>query len=162
MNKVKRNHLNPSTILTLLCLGVIYQTAAFSAESAPPVDPSRLPSIGTVEDRFQAYNAEMLKVTGGRFWKPYKDAKAGSTASSGRQQSGSTPAGMNPDLYQYRPPVNLGNARLRKLAAALGPTYVRVSGTWANISYFPDSEGPAPAAPPKGLNGVLTREQWKG
>jgi hypothetical protein len=69
---------------------------------------------------------------------------------------------MNPDMYEYRPPINLSNARLRTLAAALGPTYVRVSGTWANTSYFYDSGGPAPKSPPKGFAGVLTREQWKG
>ena len=43
---------------------------------------------------------------------------------------------MSPDLYQYRPPIDLSNARLRKLAAALGPAYVRVSGTWANTDLF--------------------------
>ena len=45
---------------------------------------------------------------------------------------------MNPALYEYGPPLDLTNARLRKLAAALGPAYVRVSGTWANTTYFPD------------------------
>ena len=38
------------------------------------------------------------------------------------------------------PPIDLTNARLRKLAAALGPAYVRVSGTWANTTYFPTSD----------------------
>jgi hypothetical protein len=65
---------------------------------------------------------------------------------------------------------------LRKLAAALGPAYLRVSGTWANSTYFQDSEDPAPAkpgaptdrslsaglTPPAGFNGVLTRAQWRG
>ena len=69
---------------------------------------------------------------------------------------------MSPDLYQYRPPIDLSNARLRKLAAALGPAYVRVSGTWANTTYFQNSDKPAPKTPPKGFNGVLTRQQWKG
>jgi len=32
------------------------------------------------------------------------------------------------------------NARLRKLAAALGPAYVRVSGTWANSVFFQDTD----------------------
>jgi hypothetical protein len=27
--------------------------------------------LGTVSDRFQSYNIEMVEVTGGRFWKPY-------------------------------------------------------------------------------------------
>ena len=43
---------------------------------------------------------------------------------------------MNPGLYEYRPPVDLTQARLRKLAAALGPAYVRVSGTWARRPTF--------------------------
>jgi hypothetical protein len=70
------------------------------------------------------------------------------------------PAGTNPDLYQYRPPIDLRSARLRKLAARLGPAYLRVSGTWANTTYFPESDK-APDAPPNGFSGVLTRQQWK-
>jgi len=101
--------------------------------------------IGTVDQRFQSYNVEMVEVTGGRFWKPY-----GPTASDARS-----------DLYAYRPPIDLTNARLRRLAAALAPAYLRVSGTWANATYFSDSDG-APSAPPAGFNGVLTRRQWRG
>jgi hypothetical protein len=52
--------------------------------------------------------------------------------------------------------------RLRKLAAALGPAYLRVSGTWMNSTYFQESDASAPATPPKGFNSVLTRKQWKG
>jgi hypothetical protein len=119
-------------------------------------------SIGAVEERFQAYNVEMLEVTGGRFWKPYKDLEASSRTAEKAPDRGATPAGMNPDLYRYRPPIDLKNARLRKLAGALGPAYVRVSGTWANTTYFYDSDGPPPTTPPKGFSGVLTREQWHG
>ena len=68
---------------------------------------------------------------------------------------------MNPNMYQYRPPIDLTNPRLRKLAAALGPAYVRVSGTWANSVYFADSDNP-PAKAPAGFSGVLTRKEWKG
>jgi hypothetical protein len=57
---------------------------------------------------------------------------------------------------------DLTNARLRKLAAALGPAYMRVSGTWANTVYFHDSDTPSPASPPLGFQGVLTRREWKG
>ena len=31
-----------------------------------------------------------------------------------------------------------------------------------NSTYFQDSDAPAPAAPPKGFNSVLTRAEWKG
>jgi len=27
--------------------------------------------VGTIDDRYQSYNVEMLEVTGGKFWKPY-------------------------------------------------------------------------------------------
>jgi hypothetical protein len=118
-----------------------------------------MPRIASVDDRFQSYNVEMVEVTGGRFWKPYKDAPR---AASKSQPSSGAPAGMNPDLFQYRPPIDLTNARLRKLATALGPAYVRVSGTWANTTYFHDSDAPAPDTPPRGFNGVLTRPEWKG
>jgi hypothetical protein len=43
----------------------------------------------------------------------------------------------------------------------LAPAYVRVSGTWANATYFADS-GSAPSAPPPGFNGTLSRQQWQG
>lgn len=109
--------------------------------------PSSMAKTGTVDARFQSYNIEMIEVTGGRFWKPYKQI-AGATSMA--------------DLYAYRPPIDLSNARLRKLAAALGPAYIRVSGTWANSVYFHDSDEPAPQKPPEGFNGVLTRAQWKG
>jgi len=68
---------------------------------------------------------------------------------------------MDPRLYEYRPPIDLANTRLRKLAAALAPAYVRVSGTWANTTYFADSDQP-PSKPPSGFMGVLSRQQWKG
>ena len=47
-------------------------------------------------------------------------------------------------------------SRLRKLAAALAPAYMRVSGTWANTTYFHDADTAAPTTPPKGFDGVLT------
>ena len=131
--------------------------------SAGVMAPDRMPRIGTVDDRFQSYNVEMVEVTGGRFWKPYKDVNALlKTQASAKEAGANQPAGMSPDLYEYRPPIDLSKARLRTLAKALGPAYVRVSGTWANTTYFHDSDKPAPKNPPKGFNGVLTRQQWKG
>jgi hypothetical protein len=114
--------------------------------------------IGTVDERFQSFNIEMVEVTGGRFWKPY--GKEVDTLLKARPSAG--PVGMDPALFRQRPPIDLTNPRLRKLAAALGPAYVRVSGTWANTTYFQDSEEAAPVNPPAGFNGVLTRRQWKG
>jgi hypothetical protein len=96
-----------------------------------------------VGPRFQSYNVEMVEVTGGRFWSPYAVFANGG------------------DLYHQRTPIDLENPVLRRLAAALGPAYVRVSGTWANSTWFSDSD-PAPHAPPQGFGGVLSHQQWQG
>jgi hypothetical protein len=130
---------------------------------AVSLDPANMPRIGTVEERFNSYNIEMVEVIGGKFWKPYASSTARTPkAHEPTRQEGFTPAGIDPNLYEYRAPIDLSNARLRKLAAALGPAYVRVSGTWANSVYFQDSESAAPANAPPGFSGILTRKQWKG
>jgi heparanase 1 len=126
---------------------------------APAVIPSRLPPIATVDARFQSYNIEMIEITGGKFWKPYR-SRPGDRMSP-PQPASDTPPGMDSNLYQYRPPIDLTEVRLRRLAAALGPAYLRVSGTWANSTYFADSHH-ARSDPPPGFNGVLTRPQWRG
>ena len=109
---------------------------------AVSLDPAKMPRIGTVDERFVSYNIEMAEVTGGNFWKPYPSKSAATAGATEPPQSASTPAGMDPNMYQYRPPIDLSNPRLRKLASALGPAYVRVSGTWANSVYFADSDNP--------------------
>jgi heparanase len=126
--------------------------------------PAALNRAGEVDDRYQSYNIEMLEVTGGRFWRPYGpelDAALKPPRAAPAASSGDTPSGMNPALYEYRRPIDLTNTRLRKLAAALGPAYVRASGTWANTTYFAET-GQAPANPPPGFGGVLTHAQWRG
>ena len=67
---------------------------------------------------------------------------------------------MDPNLLEQRTP-GPGEPRLRNLAAARGPAYMRVSGTWANTVYLDDSATPV-TTPPKGFSGVLTRAEWKG
>jgi hypothetical protein len=150
-----RTTLALSTLTPLLLLA---STFASAQQSAPSITPSTLPKLTSVDPRFQSYNIEMLEVTGGRFWKPYKATSAPAQPSGAASP---TPAGMNPDLYAYRPPKDLSNPRLQKLAAALGPAYVRVSGTWSNSTYLP-AAGESITTPPAGFNGILTRDQWKG
>jgi hypothetical protein len=108
----------------------------------------------------------MAEVIGGNFWKPYDQQAKG--AQSEQQAGNETPpggvglqAGQDPMIFEARSPIDLTNARLRKLTAALGPAYLRVSGTWANTAYFHDSDTPAPTNPPTGFKGVLTRPQWR-
>jgi len=140
----------------LMAAGCIAGSAQTPATGIVPGSMSR---VGTVDERFQSYNIEAVEVTGGRFWKPYASVDASNVDV---QPAANTLPGMNPALYEYRAPIDLSNPRLRKLAAALGPAYVRVSGTWMNSTYFQDSDDPAPAKPPAGFNSVLTRKQWKG
>jgi hypothetical protein len=158
--------------LPILLLGVIGLSLVSHAQNAAiRVDPAKMPAVGQVDERFQSYNVEMIEITGGRFWAPYKQ---GQSAPADTAQP--TPGGMPASLYRYRSPIDLTNPKLRKLAAALGPAYIRVSGTWANSTFFQDSDDPAPAnsgaptdssasvglKPPAGFNGVLTRAQWRG
>jgi hypothetical protein len=89
--------------------------------------------VANVDPRYQSYNIEMVEVTGGEFWKPY-DAGRGRV---------------------IRPPIDLTSTRLRNLARGLGPAYIRVSGTWANWTYF-DVDGSAAGPTPDGFDGVLT------
>jgi len=107
---------------------------------AVSVDPAKLTRIGTVDERFASYNIEMAEVTGGNFWKPYHRQNSAAAQTTQPAESAPTPAGMDPHMYQYRPPIDLSNPQLRKLASALGPVYVRVSGTWANLVYFANSD----------------------
>jgi hypothetical protein len=45
-------------------------------------------------------------------------------------------------LKRRIPPINLYKKKLRTLASALGPISIRVSGTWANTTYFQDDDEP--------------------
>lgn len=108
--------------------------------AAPTLDLSRLERVATVDARYQGYNVEMVEVTGGRFWAPY--------------------GGPDDERYRQRPPIDLSDPRLVALAKALGPSLMRVSGTWANNTYL-EAEGEHLSAPPPGFRQVLTRDQWK-
>jgi hypothetical protein len=132
---------------------------AWPAGKPPHYSPRSMAKVGRISERFQSYNIEMAEVTGGRFWKPYASRNTSDPVRAATKAG--LPGGVDPSRYEYRPPVDLGDARLRKLAAALGPAYVRVSGTWANSTYFSDSDAVA-GAPPPGYIGVLTRPQWRG
>src|ERR1700726_2140770 len=148
-------------IAALCAVSVVFLTTRLTGQVVL-LDPAKMPRIGTVDERFQSYNIEMVEVIGGRFWKPYGSTPNESKAQESASQAGFAPAGIDPNLYQYRAPIDLSDPRLRKLAAALSPAYVRVSGTWANSAYFQDSENSPPANAPSGFSGVLTRQEWKG
>src|SRR5579864_6209047 len=157
---MKRSNASRMRIAAALCMVAVVFLATQLMPQVVSLDPAKMPRIGTVDERFQSYNIEMVEVIGGRFWKPYGSTTNQSKAQA--SQAGFAPAGIDPNLYQYRAPIDLSNPRLRKLAVALSPAYVRVSGTWANSAYFQNSENAAPANAPAGFSGVLTRQEWKG
>lgn len=128
-------------LLTAALLATTTGCATVPTATADPLGLSSLRQVAEVDERFQSYNVEMVEVTGGRFWAPYGG-----------------PAG---EVYRMRPPADLADVKLRGLAAQLGPTYMRVSGTWANSTYLP-AEGETVTAPPEGYQQVLTRAQWRG
>ena len=80
------------------------------------VSPATMRQVATTDPRFQSYNVEMAEVIGGNFWKPY-DQQSKSTQNA-RQTANGAPglqAGRDPTMFEARPPIDLTNARLRKL-----------------------------------------------
>jgi hypothetical protein len=59
------------------CLVLAVASTGCSDHSKPAGTKSFVPAdlrpITKTDERFQSYNVEMVEVTGGRFWKPYKD-----------------------------------------------------------------------------------------
>src|SRR3974390_3151213 len=78
------------TLLMLTALGSLSCSRAQETSRTGSLDPATLPRLGTVDERFQSYNVEMIEVTGGRFWKPYKDLEEQLTAPQ-KSAAGSTP-----------------------------------------------------------------------
>jgi heparanase 1 len=129
------------------------------------LSPKGMTFITKIDERFQSYNIEMAEVIGRNFWKPYNKQASNSNTSSAAKTSDKKKfeiGGQDTTMYEKRSPIDLYNERLRRLAAALGPVYMRVSGTWANTVFFQDDNSNSIASPPKGFKGVLTRAHWRG
>jgi len=134
-----RRHRRCAVILWSLVLTCVQAAAAETS-----LAPAKMRRVCSVDERFQSYNIEMAEVTGGPFWRPY-DAPG---------------SGPRSGLFSERKPKDLGNARLRILAAALSPAFMRVSGSWANATYFAGADDAS--APPPGFKAVLTKREWQG
>ena len=121
------------------------------------LDTTKLKSLRTINPCLVSYNVEMTEVTGGTFWKAYTDAQVDGTEEfpliSDWRDMG--------NLQQWYDPIDLYNPRLRKLAKELGTAWVRVSGTWANKTYY-DFDGHTGGKVPEGFQNLLTKEQWIG
>ena len=141
------------------CVAVTALGLAASGQAlAETITPSKLLQLTTIDERFQSYNVEIAEVIGGNFWKPYAAEKP----KTATKPITTFQIGKDPAMFEKRTPIDLANARLRKLSAALGPAYVRVSGTWANSVFFQDTDARDAGPTPSGYQSVLTRPQWAG
>ena len=119
------------------------------------LDPASLKALRTVDERLVSYNVEMTEVTGGTFWKAYTEAQVDGTEPFDQILDGRNMG----NLQQWYDPIDTTNPRLIKLAKELGTAWVRVSGTWANKTYY-DFDGHTGGKVPEGFQNLLTKQQW--
>ncbi len=135
-----------------LFAGIAGMPAMLAAGPQLPLSLRSMPRIGEVDPRYQAYNIDLIAITG----MPQKTASA-AAPSQGDEKVDTVMSGI-----KLEQPLDLYSPRLRKLARGLGPAYLRTSGTSANSVYFQNDDKPPLSTPPAGYNSVLTRGQWKG
>ena len=114
-----------------------------------------LKELRQVNPMMMSYNVEFAEVTGGTFWKAYTPGQIAGTEPFVLKPANSYEAMMG-DLMQMYPPIDLYDARIRKLAKEFGPAWVRVSGTWATKTYY-DFDGTTGGKAPEGYLNVLTK-----
>lgn len=112
-----------------------------------------MPPVRRIDERFQSFQIGMSHLTGGETWRSYEALPEG--------KSPPAPGGFAA-IREPRQPTDLTNPRLRTLTAALGPLYLRYSGTTANSVYFQDNDDAPLSKAPDGYKVVLTRAAWKG
>ena len=113
---------------------------------------SGLEKIREQNPMLTSYNVEMTEVTGGTFWKAYTEAQIDGTEDVPAPDLSKGIASM----HQWYDPIDTTNPRLIKLAKALGPKWIRVSGTWATRTYYDFDE----TGLPEGYFNHLHKDQW--
>ena len=119
------------------------------------LDPCKLTALRQMDERLVSYNIEMTEVTGGTFWKAYSEAQVDGTEEFPVIKDWSNMG----NLQQWYDPIDTQNPRLIKLAKDLGTAWIRVSGTWANKTYY-DFDNKYGGKVPEGFQNVLSKEQW--
>ena len=119
------------------------------------LDPCKLTALRQMDERLVSYNIEMTEVTGGTFWKAYSEAQVDGTEEFPVIKDWSNMG----NLQQWYDPIDTKNPRLIKLAKDLGTAWIRVSGTWANKTYY-DFDNKYGGKVPEGFQNVLSKEQW--
>jgi heparanase 1 len=124
-------------------VGLVVVAAACANEHRVTVAVATDQAIGSVSDRFLSVAVDTAMVVGGTFWNPDPNAGSGST--------GNYPV----------PPYDFTRPRLRALAGALAPAYLRIGGTDADKTHVDLSAVPA-TTPPPGYKWILTSAEWDG
>jgi heparanase len=93
-----------------------------------------------IDEKFLSFAIDTAQVVGSRFWAPPGQGEGLlDTARVGR--------------------FDFDRPRLRRLAAALAPAYLRIGGTDADWTRYHLGDGPPPPGSPK-ARAVLTRQRW--
>ncbi len=130
----------PSCWIASLVVAAVFGLLGLTASAhAAPVPVSPGPVVSHTSPRYISFAVDMAQVTGGTWWSQAPHAVG------------------NAPVARY----DFGRRRLRLLAGALGPAYLRISGTAANATYYAVS-GPAVRTPPAGDSMILTQAEWDG
>jgi hypothetical protein len=94
--------------------------------------------VAQVDERYLSFAIDTAQVVGGEFW---------------------APPGRGRGLLRTRPVAryDFSRPRLRRLAAALGPAYLRIGGTDADRTAYQLDDRPPPD---RGARWLLTRQRW--
>jgi len=106
-------NLKSMSLISLLVASILSdfnsnEAAAQSNVSIIKINPKEMRHIGSVDERYQSYNVEMVEVVGGEFWKPYKlmDSLPSLNAASNYDVSQ-----KNEQMYRKLSPANLADKR---------------------------------------------------
>src|SRR5437016_4922791 len=59
------------TLTGVALVAVAPQMTQAQDRMSVPLFPASMKRVGTIDERYQSFNVEMLEVTGGKFWKRY-------------------------------------------------------------------------------------------
>jgi heparanase len=155
-----------SKMMALATLAGLGSSPALCAGPVTAAAPAKMPRVATIDERYQSYNIEMLEVTGGRFWAPYKqggDAPAASSEAKPDAKASALP-GQDPSLYRYRPPIDLSSPRLRKLAAEAKKFLAytqQIGGSIAAAEMFNEPSFASMGGAPKGYDAAMYGRDFK-